>query len=33
MNDYLNFSIKEFNIFLNENMLKQEEEALKIVGR
>ena len=33
MNDYLNFSIKEFNIFLNENMLQQEEEALKIVGR
>ncbi len=33
MNDYLNLSIKEFNIFLNENMLQQEEEALKIVGR
>tara|TARA_B100001989_G_scaffold135468_1_gene95952 strand:- start:540 stop:1214 length:675 start_codon:yes stop_codon:yes gene_type:complete len=33
MNDYLNFSIKEFNIFLNKNMLQQEEEALKIVGR
>ena len=33
MNDYLNFSIKEFNIFLNENMIKQEEEALKNVGR
>ncbi len=33
MNDYLNFSIKEFNIFLNENMIQQEEEALKNVGR
>ena len=25
--------ISEFNKFLNENMLQQEEEALKIVGR
>ena len=33
MNDYLNFSIKEFNIFLNENMIQQEEKALKNVGR
>ena len=33
MNDYLNFSIKEFNIFLNENMTQQEEKALKNVGR
>ena len=33
MNDYLNFSIKEFNIFLDKNMRQQEEEALKIVGR
>ena len=33
MNDYLNFSIKEFNMFLNENMIKQEEKALKNVGR
>ncbi len=33
MKDYLNFSIKEFNMFLNENMIKQEEKALKNVGR
>ena len=33
MNDYLNFSIKEFNIFLNENMIQQEEKALKNVGK
>ena len=33
MNDYLNFSIKEFNIFLNENMIQQEEKALKNLGR
>ena len=33
MNDYLNFTIKEFNIFLNENMIQQEEKALKNVGR
>ena len=33
MNDYLNISIKEFNIFLNENMIQQEEKALKNVGR
>ncbi len=33
INDYLNFSIKEFNILLNENMLQQEEKALKNVGR
>ena len=33
MDDYLNFSIKEFNKFLNERMIKQEEIALKNVGR
>ena len=33
MKDYLNFTIKEFNNFLNEKMLKQEEIALKNVGR
>ena len=33
MNDYLNLSIKEFNLFLNENMMRQEEKALKNVGR
>ena len=33
MNDYLNFSIKEFNTFLNESMIKQEQKALKNVGR
>ena len=33
MNDYLNFSIKEFNIFLYENIIQQEEKALKNVGR
>ena len=33
MNDYLNFTIKEFNIFLNENMIQQEKKALKNVGR
>jgi len=33
MKDYLNFSVNEFNIFLNENMIQQEEEALKYVGR
>ncbi len=33
MNDYLNFPIKEFNIFLYENMIQQEEEALKNVSR
>ena len=33
MNDYLNFTIKEFNIFLNEKMIQEEEKALKIVGR
>jgi 1-acyl-sn-glycerol-3-phosphate acyltransferase len=33
MNDYLNLSIKEFNILLNKNMIQQEEEALKNVGR
>ena len=33
MNDYLNFTIKEFNKFLNEKMLKEEKIALKNVGR
>ena len=33
MNDYLNFTIKEFNKFLNEKMRKEEEIALKNVGR
>ena len=33
MNDYLHLTIKEFNNFLNEKMIKQEEIALKNVGR
>ena len=33
MNDYLNFSINEFNKFLNEKMIHEEEIALKNVGR
>ena len=33
MNDYFNLSINEFNNFLNEKMIKQEEIALKNVGR
>ena len=33
MNDYLNFTIKEFNKFLNEKMIQEEEIALKNVGR
>ena len=33
MNDYLNFSIKEFNDFLHVKMIKAEEIALKNVGR
>ena len=33
MNDYLNFTIKEFNKFLNEEMIKVEKIALKNVGR
>ena len=33
MNDYLNFDIKEFNQFLNERMIKEEEIALNNVGR
>ena len=33
INDYLNVSNKEFNIFLNERMNKEEEKALKSVGR
>ena len=33
INDYLNFTIKEFNIFLYEKMTQEEEKALKNVGR
>ena len=33
MNDYLNFTIKEFNQFLNEKMIKEEKVALNNVGR
>jgi len=33
MNDYLNFTIQDFNKFLNEKMIKEEEKALKNVGR
>ena len=33
INDYLKFGIKEFNKFLNEKMIKEEEIALKNVGR
>ncbi|MBO8230357.1 1-acyl-sn-glycerol-3-phosphate acyltransferase [Prochlorococcus marinus str. MU1404] len=33
MTDYLNTTIKEFNKFLNQNMMKEEEIALKNVGR
>ena len=33
INDYLNFSINEFNKFLNEKMIKEEERALKNVSR
>ena len=33
INDYLNFTIEEFNIFLNEKMTQEEEKALKNVGR
>jgi len=32
-NDYLNFTIKDFNILLNEKMTQEEEKALKKVGR
>ena len=33
MNDYLKLNIKEFNEFLNEKMIKEEELALKNLGR
>jgi len=33
MKDYLNFTIKEFNKFLNEKMIQEEEKALKNVVR
>jgi len=33
INDYLNSTIKEFNVFLYEKMIQEEEKALKKVGR
>jgi 1-acyl-sn-glycerol-3-phosphate acyltransferase len=33
LNDYLDFNIKDFNKFLNEKMIMEEEIALKNVGR
>ena len=33
INDYLNLTINEFNFFLNEKMIQEEEKALKNVGR
>ena len=33
INDYSNFNINDFNIFLNEKMTQEEEKALKNVGR
>ena len=33
INDYSNFTIKDFNKFLNEKMIQEEEKALKNVGR
>ena len=33
INDYSNFTIKDFNIFLNQKMTQEEEKALKNVGR
>ena len=33
INDYSNFTIKDFNKFLNEKMTQEEEKALKNVGR
>ena len=33
INDYSNFTIKDFNKFLNEKMTQEEEKALKSVGR
>jgi len=33
INDYLDLSIKDFNKFLNESMIKEEEKALENVGR
>ena len=33
VNDYTNFTIKEFNVFLHEKMTQEEEKALKNVGR
>ena len=33
INDYLNSTIKDFNLFLNQKMIQEEEKALKNVGR
>ena len=33
INDYLNFTIKDFNILLHQKMTQEEEKALKNVGR
>jgi len=33
ISNYLNFNIKDFNIFLNEKMNQEEEKALKNIGR
>ena len=33
INDYPNFTIKDFNILLHQKMTKEEEKALKNVGR
>ena len=33
MNDYLNFTIKEFNQFLNEKMIQEEKIALKKIAQ
>jgi len=33
INDYSNFTIKDFNVFLNQKMTQEEEKALKNVGR
>jgi len=33
INDFSNFNIKDFNKFLNEKMIQEEEKALKNVGR
>lgn len=33
INDYLNYTIKDFNVLLNEKMIQEEEKALKNLGR